>query len=143
MSGFARNPKVAAYQSVSVHGALAAADAHGLVLMLMSTAVERMTAARGCIERGEIVRKAKLLHNCVNILAELRGTLDLENGGSIAQNLSDLYEYMARRLLLANAENHVGCISEVLSLLGEIRSAWMAIGPQVRESARPTVGDAA
>lgn len=143
MSGFARNPKVAAYQSVSVHGALAAADAHGLVLMLMNTAVERMTAARGCIERGEIVRKAKLLHNCVNILAELRGTLDLENGGSIAQNLSDLYEYMARRLVLANAESHVGCISEVLSLLGEIRSAWMAIGPQVRESARPTVGDAA
>jgi flagellar protein FliS len=133
MSGFARNSKVAAYQSVLVHGA--AADAHGLVLMLMNAAVERMSAAQGCIERGEIVRKAKLLHNCVNILAELRGSLDHENGGPVAQNLSDLYDYMVRRLLLANAENNVSCIAEVLNLLGEIRSAWVAIGPQVRKRA--------
>jgi flagellar secretion chaperone FliS len=133
MSGFARNSQVAAYQSVLVHGA--AADAHGLVLMLMNAAVERMSAAQGCIERGEIVRKAKLLHNCVNILAELRGSLDHENGGPVAQNLSDLYDYMVRRLLLANAENNVSCIAEVLNLLGEIRSAWVAIGPQVRKRA--------
>lgn len=135
MSGFARNSKVAAYQSVLVHGAAAAADPHGLVLMLMNAAVERMSAARGCIESGETVRKAKLLHNCVNILAELRGSLDHENGGPVAQNLSDLYEYMVQRLLLANAENKVSCITEVLSLLGEIRSAWVEIGPQVRKSA--------
>jgi flagellar protein FliS len=141
MSGFAQNSKLAAYQSVLVHGA--AADAHGLVLMLMNAAVERMSAAQGCIQRGETVRKAKLLHNCVNILAELRGSLDHENGGPVAQNLSDLYEYMVRRLLLANAENKVSCIAEVLNLLGEIRSAWVAIGPQARQSARATVDHAA
>ena len=39
---------------------------------------------------------------------------------------------MSRRLLLANVRSDVGCINEVLSLLGEIRSAWVAIAPQVR-----------
>jgi flagellin-specific chaperone FliS len=38
---------------------------------------------------------------------------------------------MARRLLRANIENDIACINEVLSLLGEIRSAWVAIGPEV------------
>ena len=59
----------------------------------------------------------------------------LEQGGELAQNLSDLYEYMMRQLLRANVDNSVRCISEVQSLLGEIRSAWIAIGPQVRAAA--------
>ena len=56
VSPYARNSKLAAYQSVSVHGGIANADPHGLVLMLMDAAVERMTTARGCMDRGEIVR---------------------------------------------------------------------------------------
>jgi flagellar protein FliS len=134
VNAYSRNSKVAAYQSNAVHGGVAAADPHGLVLMLMSSAVERLTTARGCIERRETVQKAKLLHSCVRILGELRGTLNVAEGGAIAENLSDLYDYMSRRLLRANVENNVACINEVLSLLGEIRSAWAAIGPQVREA---------
>ncbi len=130
-----RKSKLAAYQSVAVHGGVASADPHALVQMLFDGALQRMTVARGCIERGELVRKAKLLHSCVTIIAELRGSLDLERGGPLAQNLRDLYEYMAQRLMLANVRNDIGCITEVISLLGEIRGAWVAIGPQVRGGA--------
>ena len=92
VSAFARNSKLAAYQSVSVHGGVANADPHGLVLMLMDGAVERMTTARGCIERRDVSRKAKLLHSCISLIAELRGCLDMVRGGEIARNLSALYE---------------------------------------------------
>jgi flagellar protein FliS len=130
MNAYSRNANMAAYQSNAVHGGVAAADSHGLVLMLMNAAVERMTTARGCIERGDVVRKAKLLHSCVKIIGELRGILNISEGGSLAQNLSDLYDYMMRRLLRANVETNGACVTEVLSLLGEVRSAWIAIGPQ-------------
>jgi flagellar secretion chaperone FliS len=142
VSLYGRNTKLAAYQSVSVHGGVANADPHGLVLMLMDGAVERMTTARGCMERGEIVRKAKLLHSCISLIAELRGCLDLARGGAIAQNLSDLYDYMMRQLLRANADNNPAFISEVLSLLAEIRGAWIAIGPEVRHMARAVLPSA-
>ena len=132
MSAFARNPKLAAYQSISVHGGVANADPHGLVLMLMDGAVERLTTARGCLERGEVVKKSKLLQSCISILAELRGSLNLAQGGNLAQNLSELYDYMARQVLRANADNNAAFITEVLSLLSEVRSAWVAIGPEVR-----------
>jgi flagellar protein FliS len=134
MSAYSHTANMAAYQRNAVHGGVAAADSHGLVLMLMSAAVERMTAARGCIEHGEVARKAKLLHSSVKIIGELRGILNLSEGGSLAQNLSDLYDYMTRRLLLANVESNVACITEVLNLLGEVRSAWIAIGPQTRQT---------
>jgi flagellar protein FliS len=132
---YTRNAGLAAYQRVAAHGGVAGADPHGLVMMLMDAAVERMTGALGCIERGETGRKAKLLHSCVNIIGELRGSLNLANGGTLAQNLSNLYDYMVRRLLLANANSDPKRITEVLDLLNEIRGAWAAIGPSVRQGA--------
>ncbi len=134
MSSFARKSSLAAYHSVSVHGGVANADAHGMVQMLMDAAAERMATARGCIERGEITRKASLLHSCVTLIAELRGSLNMTDGGPLAQNLSSLYEYMALQLMLANVENDLHKVTEALSLLNEIRSAWIAIGPEVRKA---------
>jgi flagellar protein FliS len=136
LSSFARN-RLAVYQSVSAHGGVADADPHRLVQMLLDAAMERMNTARSCIERGEIVRKAKLLHSCVTLVAELRGSLNLNDGGPLAQNLSALYDYMARQLLMANVESDAGKITEVMSLLNEIRSAWIAIGPEVRNVPNP------
>ena len=132
MSAFARNSKLAAYQSVSAHGSVASANPHMLVMMLMDAALQRMTVARACIERGEGVQKSKLLHSAATLIAELRGSLNLEKGGSIAQNLNELYAYMIRRLVLANATNDGGCIAEVHSLMSEIRGAWAAIASQVQ-----------
>jgi flagellar protein FliS len=135
---YARNSKLAAYQSVSVHGGVANADPHAMVQMLMDAATERMAIARGCIERGERTRQASLLHSCVMIVGELRGSLNTAEGGPLAQNLSDLYDYMIRQLLLANAKSDASCVMEVSRLLEEVRSAWIAIGPEVRKTARVT-----
>ena len=64
------------------------------------------------------VRQASLLHSCVTIVGELRGVLNLGAGGPLAQNLSDLYDYMIRRLLLANAKSDCACITEVAAAAG-------------------------
>lgn len=133
MSSFARKSSLAAYQSVSAHGAVADADPHRLVQMLLDATMERMVTARACIERGEMTRKAKLLHSCVTLVAELRGSLNMKDGGPLAQNLSALYEYIAHQLLMANVQSDVNKITEAMSLLNEIRSAWIAIGPEVRK----------
>lgn len=103
-----------------------------MVMMLLDAAAERMTAACGCIEHKKLVRKSKLLHSCVTIIAELRGSLNLAQGGALAENLDGLYEYMIRQLMLGNLHSDTSKIKEVLGLLSEIRSAWAAIGPVVR-----------
>ena len=140
MSVYARNSNLAAYQSVAVHGGVADGDPHRLVLMLMDGALERMALARGYMERGQIAKKAQALHQCVNIVNELRGALNIAQGGALALNLRDLYDYLLRQLLQANVANDANCIQEVTALLGEIRSAWLAIGPEARRARAPKAG---
>ena len=132
MNPNARQAKLAAYNTVAIHGGVASSDPHGMVMMLLDAATERMATARGCIEHKELVRKTKLLHSCVVIIAELRGCLNLAQGGPLAANLDGLYDYMIRQLIQANLHSDVTKVNEVLGLLGEIRSAWAAIGPMVR-----------
>jgi flagellar protein FliS len=122
--------KLAAYSKASAHGGVAAADPHKLVVMLMDGALERITTARGCINRGEIAEKAQLLNRAVSILGELRGCLDMAKGGIIATNLGELYDYMCRRVLTASSENRGEVLDEVSTLLHEIRGAWLAIAPK-------------
>jgi flagellar secretion chaperone FliS len=80
-----------------------------------------------------------LLHSCVMIVGELRGCLNMSEGGTLAQNLSDLYDYMMRQLMLANASSESSHVIEVSRLLDEVRSAWIAIGPEVRKAAHVSV----
>ena len=137
MSPYSTQSKLAAYRSVIAHGAVADAEPHALVLTMLNAILGRLGAARTCIEQRETRRMAGLLHSAVILIAELRGSLNLREGGPLAQNLSDLYDYMARRLIHANLNSDAAAVAEVQSLLGEIRGAWMVIGPQVKgESSR-------
>lgn len=132
MLGYAKSSNLAAYQSAAAHGGVAASDPHRLIVMLMDGALERIATARGCMQRNETSEKARLINRAVSIIAELRNSLDMGKGGQIAANLSELYDYMCRRLLVATSENRPEMLDEVSTLLHEIRSAWLAIAPEGR-----------
>ncbi len=124
---------LAAYNSVATHGGVASGDPHRLILMLLDGALERLAMAKGCMQRNDIGQKALLLQRVTVIVGELRASLDLQRGGALANNLRDLYDYVERQLLRANAENRVALLDEVTALLNEIRSAWAAVPLAVRE----------
>lgn len=124
----------AAYQSVATHGGVAASDPHRLIVMLMDGALERISAARGCIRNKAYAQKAQLIHRSVSILDELRNCLNAEAGGELARNLDGLYDYMCRQLLLATVQNEIKPLDEVTKLLQQIRDSWAAIPPQARQS---------
>ena len=67
---------------------------------------------------GESIGKA------IGIVDSLRVSLDSEQGGEIAHNLSALYDYLTRRLLEANATKAADMLEEVAGLLREIKVAW-------------------
>lgn len=86
------------------------------------------------MQRGDMGQKALLLQRVMAIVAELRGSLDLERGGALAGNLNELYDYIGRQLLRANAENRSASLDEVASLMQQIRSAWAAVPLAVHQS---------
>jgi flagellar secretion chaperone FliS len=132
MSTYSRTSTLGAYQSVAAHGGVAAADPHRLIVMLMDGALERIAQARGCIQHGNAGDKNGLLSSAVAIIDELRCSLDLKTGGTIAANLDDLYDYLCRQLVKANLTGSTAILDEVTHLLNEIRSAWITLPAEAR-----------
>jgi flagellar secretion chaperone FliS len=132
------SPRASAYQNTAAHGSVAAADPHGLILLLMDGALQRIARAKGCIQNKSYSEKAQLIHHSVRIIDELRNSLNLEAGGEISRNLDDLYDYMCRQLLRASVENKTSFLDEVTRLLQNIRDAWAQI-PKNAANARPKV----
>ncbi len=86
----------------------------------------------GYMANGIVSEKNQLLSTAIAIIDELRVSLDVKAGGPIAANLEDLYDYMCRQLVKANLHNRIETVDEVAHLLGEIRSAWIALPPEAR-----------
>ena len=120
------------YRSSGAHGGVEQANAHGLVNLLFKGAVDQLVTAKGFIERKQMHEKAVSITKSIAILDGLRSSLNIENSGEIAQNLDDLYDYMQRRLVVANADNDESIIDEVRDLLREIQEAWNSIPNEAR-----------
>jgi flagellar protein FliS len=103
--------------------------------MLMEGALEKIATAKGHMSRREYEAKGSHINWAISIIDGLRGSLNLEEGGEMANNLDSLYAYMVRRLAEANIRNELAILDEVTSLLLEIKSAWDAIPDEVKQSA--------
>ncbi|MCB1754156.1 MAG: flagellar export chaperone FliS [Gammaproteobacteria bacterium] len=116
-----------AYQQVDRFSAIEGASPHHLTSMLMQGAIDSIAVARGMMERRDFAGKAKLLGKTIAILTELQSSLDMEEGGEIANNLHNLYDYMTRTVLLSSMENKPEKLDEVSGLLGDLLEAWNSI----------------
>ncbi|MFO7604003.1 MAG: flagellar export chaperone FliS [Gammaproteobacteria bacterium] len=123
------------YNQVGVASSVESASPHRLIQMLMAGALEKIAIAKGYMERQEIAKKGSHISWAISIIDGLRASLNLEQGGEIAQNLDDLYDYMTRRLARANVENNTDLLDEVASLLRTIKGAWDEIPDDIRHMA--------
>jgi flagellar protein FliS len=119
------------YASVKVHSGVETASPHRLIQMLFEGALERIAQAKGAMTQNQIARKGELIGKAIAIVGGLRGSLNDKEGGALTANLDGLYDYVIRRLSQANYENNVEHLDECGRLLGEIKTAWDAIGNHV------------
>jgi flagellar protein FliS len=135
------------YRQVGTYSGVAGATPHRLIQMLLEGALDKIAVAKGHLDRGDVVQKGNNINWAASIINGLRGSLDMDAGGDIAQNLDDLYEYMVRRLLEAHARNDAEALDEVAKLLRELKSGWDSIperlrGGVSRDAVRAASGDA-
>ncbi|MEH6434996.1 flagellar export chaperone FliS [Massilia sp. DD77] len=122
---------VNAYANVGLETGVAAASPHKLVVMLYDGVMVALLGAISNIKSGNIAAKGNAISKAITIIDNgLRASLDKKAGGDIAENLDSLYDYMSRRLLEANIKNDAAIVTEVHSLMSDLREAWVAIGDQ-------------
>ncbi len=109
------------------------ADPHTLISLIMQHILGNCAAAKGAIERKDIQSKNKMLGKVIGLIGELQDSLDMEKGGEISINLYNLYAYMITKVSQANIKNSQEPLTEVISLIAEIKSGWDAIPQDVRQ----------
>ncbi len=113
-----------AYKKVSVDSQLSAASPHKVIQMLMAGAIERLIQAKAAMQQGNIPVKGERIGKALDIIISLRSCLSLDDGGEIASNLDQLYEFMITQISEANHENNPQPIDDVIEIIREIKSAW-------------------
>jgi len=132
------NP-ISAYQQVDLESEVRGADPHRLIVLLFDGAEAAMQKALLCIESNDIAGRSAALTKAIDIiLSGLSTSLNLEEGGDVAQNLKALYDYMVSRLIHANVHQDATAIKEVQKLLGEISGAWREMGENLKKPGAET-----
>lgn len=121
---------LAQYGQVNTDARAEFASPHQLTLMLFDGAIKSLTLVPLMIEKKDFAGKSRELSRAVNILSGLHESLDAQQGGELAEELGDLYEYMMRCLMQAGRDNNRNQITHVVQLLNEIRDGWRQIPAQ-------------
>lgn len=115
------------YQTVNVNAQVSEADPHRLIQMLMEGGLQRIAQAKGAMQYGNTPLKGELIGKAVAIIGGLQDALDIKQGGEVAANLNELYQFMQQRLSQANLNNDPAMLEEVAKLLREIKEGWDGI----------------
>lgn len=124
---FSANSRAAidSYRNVGVESIVESATPLQLVLMLFGGAIAAIASAEQHLRLKNIAAKGKAISQAISIIdGGLKASLDLSVGGELAKNLSELYDYMGRRLLHANLKNDPAALDEVRQLLLQLNGAW-------------------
>ncbi len=110
-----------------------------LLLMLYNGAIKFSKQARQGLEDEDYELVNNKLKRVQAVINELMVTLDMEQGGEIAENLYSLYEYMNRRLIQANIRKDKEIIDEVLDLLTDLKEGWEGAVKKVKKNKHQNV----
>jgi len=102
-----------------------------LVLMLFDGALHSLERALTGFDFPDPREKNQTIHNnlqrAVNIIRQLKHSLNLEEGGRLAETLRNLYNYFDQRLVESNLKKRREGVDEVIGHLKELRDAWAAM----------------
>ena len=105
----------------------------GLVIICYEKAISNLKQARTYFEKDEIEQKARHMQKAMEIVQELQGCLNHEEGGQIARSLDAIYAYIVKRLLGSDVKKDLTGIDECIHILSELQEAWEGIASEEKE----------
>ena len=115
------------YQQVGAQGKVEDASPHRLIQMMFESAIEAMNVTKGALAEQNVLLKVAKVNKAFNIVESLRGCLNMEEGGEMAENLDSLYEHTLYQIMQVNATNNPDLCDHVIKILSELLDAWNQI----------------
>jgi flagellar protein FliS len=117
------------YGKVGIESAVSGADPHELISILFSQLKKELVAAEYHCKAKNFELYSSKVTKANRILAGLQGSLDLEKGGEIADNLAELYAFCIRQLTKALTSKDVKMVEDVAIVLNPVITGWEEISP--------------
>jgi flagellar protein FliS len=94
------------------------------VVMLYDGAITFLEDAARQMELRDYEAAPLLNIRAQNIIMELQGVLNMEEGGELSRRLHSLYAYFLRRMIAANSRRDPAMLLEVADRMKEMRESW-------------------
>lgn len=103
-----------------------------LIVILYDEAINSLVAAMDAISLGDIEARFNATTRATDIISELYVSLDMENGGEIAETLAAIYGHVIAQMPMLNFTNDVMIADELINLLRPIRDSWNELDERIR-----------
>jgi flagellar protein FliS len=98
-----------------------------LVVMMYDAALRFTATAREAMIKGDIPTRRTAISKAMAIINELQSSLDMQQGGPIAEELDRLYTWITTCLLDAVSRKDHRPIDDARKVIETLRSAWQTI----------------
>jgi flagellar secretion chaperone FliS len=98
-----------------------------IVRLVSHGAISSLRAALARLEAGDRTGFLGAVSKAQGLVGELHGSLDLERGGSIAEELDRLYAWSERALIEAARRGERPGIEQVIRVLSTLHEGWEGI----------------
>lgn len=108
-----------------------AASPHKLVVIVFEQLVINLERARIAMERNDVELRVTSLRRARDIVTELLGTLDFDQGGPLAAQLADLYQYMLYELVDIGMRGDVYVMRKLVNIATLLRDGFVGAAEQL------------
>jgi flagellar secretion chaperone FliS len=119
------------YREAAVRGA----SPVQLVIFLYEQVIEDVRRALSALRQGDIEIRTQYINHALKVIGHLQGSLNMEEGGVVAENLYRFYNQVRSGLLEAQGRQSQELLEQQISQLVTVREAWA----EVERVASPTV----
>jgi flagellar secretion chaperone FliS len=110
---------------------LQSASPERLVVYVFEQLVVNLERARIAMERNDIELRVTALRRARGLVGELLATLDFEQGGAIATQLADLYQFMLVELVDIGQRGDIATMKKLVSIASTLRDGFSEAATQV------------
>jgi flagellar protein FliS len=98
-----------------------------LVVLLYDGALRFLADAERALAARDVPARATAISKALAIVNELQNTLDLTKGGTVAEELDRLYDFVQDRLLRVTRDQDAAALADAQRVLSSLAEAWRTL----------------
>jgi flagellar protein FliS len=122
-----RKSALAQYSNIDVEAKAASESPTQLISLLFDKACVLLRQGNESLIREDFEAFDKSTTHVLQIVIALRGVLDMEKGGEVAQSLYDTYTSIAASLFKTKSTKDAESLGKLYLAMSELREAWQQV----------------